>query len=194
MQFFPTDIPDVRIVRPRRFGDLRGYFAETYSAAKFAEHGVDLVFVQDNESLSAQAGTIRGLHFQAPPHAQDKLVRCPQGAILDVAVDIRVGSPTYGKHVSAVLSAENGDQMLVPKGFAHGFATLAPDSVVSYKVTDVYAPQCDAGVRFDDPALEIDWQTAPDAAVLSDKDTRLPGFADFQSPFVYRPDPQTPST
>lgn len=187
MQVIPTDIPAVKILRPQRFGDHRGYFVETYSAAKLAEHGIDLAFVQDNESLSAEVGTVRGLHFQSPPHAQDKLVRCPQGKILDVAVDIRVGSPTYGRHVTAVLSAENGDQLLIPRGFAHGFATLTPGAMVSYKVTDVYAPQCDAGIIWNDADLAIDWQTDAGAAVLSDKDVKLPTFADFESPFVYEP-------
>ena len=193
MQVIPTDIPAVKLIRPKRFGDHRGYFVETYSAAKFAEHGIDLTFVQDNESLSAEIGTVRGLHFQSPPHAQDKLVRCPQGQILDVAVDIRVGSPTYGQHVTAVLSAENGDQLLIPKGFAHGFATLTPDAMVSYKVTDVYAPQCDAGILWSDPDLAIDWRTNAADAVLSAKDAELPAFADFESPFVYDPAASTES-
>ncbi|MEM7626634.1 MAG: dTDP-4-dehydrorhamnose 3,5-epimerase [Planctomycetota bacterium] len=187
MQVTPTDISAVKLIHPKRFGDHRGYFVETYSAAKFASHGIELVFVQDNESLSAEVGTVRGLHFQSPPHAQDKLVRCPRGAILDVAVDIRVGSPTYGQHVTAVLSAENGDQLLVPKGFAHGFSTLTPDAMVSYKVTDVYAPQCDAGILWSDPDLAIDWQTEAGDAVLSEKDAALPTFADFESPFVFDP-------
>lgn len=186
MQVIPQSIPAVKLLRPKRFGDHRGYFAETYSAPKLAAEGIDLVFVQDNESLSAEQGTVRGLHFQSPPHAQDKLIRCPQGAILDVALDIRKGSPTYGQHVTAVLSAENGDQLLVPKGFAHGFATLTPDAMVVYKVTDVYAPQCDAGVLWSDPALGIDWQTDPKDAVLSEKDAVLPVFAEFESPFVYQ--------
>ncbi|MEM1109185.1 MAG: dTDP-4-dehydrorhamnose 3,5-epimerase [Planctomycetota bacterium] len=188
MEIIPTDIPAVKLLRPKRFGDHRGYFAETYSLPKLADAGIDLAFVQDNESLSAEQGTVRGLHFQSPPHAQDKLVRCVQGALLDVAVDIRKGSPTFGQHVSAVLSAENGDQLLVPKGFAHGFATLEPNTLVMYKVTDVYAPQCDAGILWKDPALGIDWQAPDDAAVLSDKDVKLPLLADLDNPFVYAPD------
>ncbi|MEO1237869.1 MAG: dTDP-4-dehydrorhamnose 3,5-epimerase [Planctomycetota bacterium] len=190
MQITPLSIPDVLLLEPKRFGDRRGYFAEVYSAAKLADHGIDLDFVQDNESLSAEPGTVRGLHFQTPPHAQDKLVRCAQGALLDVAVDIRRGSPTYGHHVTAVLSADNGHQLLVPRGFAHGFATLGPDTVILYKVTDVYAPECDAGLRWDDADLAIDWQLPgidPADAVLSDKDAALPGFAEFESPFVYEP-------
>ncbi|MBB6430130.1 dTDP-4-dehydrorhamnose 3,5-epimerase [Algisphaera agarilytica] len=187
MEIIPTDIPAVKLLRPKRFGDHRGYFAEVYSLPKLLDGGIDLTFVQDNESLSAEQGTVRGLHFQSPPHAQDKLVRCVQGVLLDVAVDIRKGSPTFGQHVTAVLSAENGDQLLVPKGFAHGFATLAPDTMVMYKVTDVYAPQCDAGILWKDPALGIDWQTAEDAAILSDKDVKLPLLAELDSPFVYDP-------
>lgn len=185
MQIIPTDIPAVKLLRPKRFGDHRGYFAETYSLPKLVEAGIDMTFVQDNESLSAEAGTIRGLHFQCPPHAQDKLVRCVQGSLLDVAVDIRKGSPTFGQHVSAVLSAENGDQLLVPKGFAHGFATLLPGTMVMYKVTDVYSPQCDAGLLWKDPQLGIDWQTLETDAVLSAKDVQLPTLAELDSPFVY---------
>lgn len=187
MQITPTDIPAVKLMQPKRFGDHRGYFAETYSRPKFADIGIDLVFVQDNESLSAEVGTVRGLHFQRPPHAQDKLVRCVQGKLLDVAVDIRKGSPTYGRHVTAVLSAEQGQQLLVPAGFAHGFATLEPGTMISYKVTGVYAPDCDAGLLWSDPALGIDWQTAAGDAILSDKDTKLPTLAEFDSPFVYDP-------
>ncbi|MEM9420370.1 MAG: dTDP-4-dehydrorhamnose 3,5-epimerase [Planctomycetota bacterium] len=187
MEIIPTDIPAVKTLRPKRFGDHRGYFAEVYSLPKLLDSGIDLTFVQDNESLSAEQGTVRGLHFQSPPHAQDKLVRCVQGALLDVAVDIRKGSPTFGQHVTAVLSAENGDQLLVPKGFAHGFATLEPNTMVMYKVTDVYAPQCDSGILWKDPALSIDWQTAEGAAILSDKDVKLPLLADLDSPFLHDP-------
>ena len=185
MQVTPLSIPAVKLIQPKRFGDHRGYFAETYSTPKFRAAGLDLTFVQDNESMSAEKGTVRGLHFQKPPHAQDKLIRCPQGAILDVALDIRRGSPTYGQHVAHVLSEENGDQMLVPKGFAHAFVTLLPDTMVMYKVTDVYAPDCDAGVLWSDPALGIDWQIDPASAILSEKDGRLPTLEDFQSPFTY---------
>lgn len=190
MDILPTDIPAVKLMRPKRFGDHRGYFAETYSQAKFADAGIDLVFVQDNESVSAEVGTVRGLHFQKPPHAQDKLVRCVRGKLLDVAVDIRKGSPTFGQHVTAVLSADNGDQLLVPAGFAHGFATLEPDTMISYKVTDVYAPQCDAGILWSDPALGIDWRVSggENKAILSDKDVKLPTLAELDSPFVYDPD------
>ena len=185
MKITPTDISDVLLIEPKRFGDHRGYFAETFKASALKDAGVELNWVQDNESLSATAGTVRGLHFQTPPSAQDKLVRCVQGSLLDVAVDIRVGSPTYGQHVSAVLSAENGHQLLVPAGFAHGFATLLPDTLVQYKVTNPYAPDCDAGIAWDDPALGIDWQVAAGQAVLSEKDTKHPALADYASPFKY---------
>ena len=185
MQVFPLDIPAVKLVRPKRFGDHRGYFAETYSHAKLLDHGVDLTFVQDNESLSAKRGTVRGLHFQRPPHAQDKLVRCVKGAVLDIALDIRKGSPTFGQHVTAELSAENGDQLLVPVGFAHAFVTLTDDCLVQYKVTDVYAPDCDAGVIWSDPALAINWPIDPGEATISDKDAKLPTLAQLDSPFTY---------
>lgn len=147
------------------------------------EAGIDLDFIQDNHSLSAERGVVRGLHFQAPPHAQDKLVRVVRGRILDVAVDIRRGSPNYGRFFSIELSAENGLQLLVPKGFLHGFATLEPNCEVLYKVTDVYAPDCEGGVIWNDPDLGIDWGLADDEVVLSDKDKLLPGFKDFESPF-----------
>ncbi|MEO1495511.1 MAG: dTDP-4-dehydrorhamnose 3,5-epimerase, partial [Pseudomonadota bacterium] len=148
-------------------------------------HGIDLDFVQDNHSVSAEVGTLRGLHYQSPPHAQDKLVRCGQGALFDVAVDIRRGSPTYGHWTGVELTAENGKQLLVPKGFLHGFATLEPDTEVLYKCTDFYAPESDGAVRFDDPDLGIDWGIDTAAAVLSDKDAAAPLFAAFDSPFTH---------
>ena len=178
MSILPLEIKDVWLIEPKRFGDSRGFFSETYREDMLAEAGFIERFVQDNHSLSAQAGTLRGLHFQKPPHAQDKLVRVCRGAILDVAVDLRAGSPTYGKAVTAELSAENGRQLLIPKGFAHGFVTMAPDTEVIYKVTDYYAPSCDSGIAWDDPDLAIDWQLA-DAPVLSDKDAKLPAFRDL---------------
>jgi len=141
--------------------------------------------VQDNHSLSRMVGTVRGLHFQSPPHAQDKLVRCGAGVIFDVAVDVRRGSPTYGKWVGVELSAENGRQLFIPKGFLHGFVTRAPNSELLYKCSDVYAPACDGAVRFDDPDLGIDWGIDPATAILSDKDARAQSFAAFQSPFTY---------
>jgi dTDP-4-dehydrorhamnose 3,5-epimerase len=167
------------LISLRRFGDARGHFAETYSRRDFAALGIPEEMVQDNQSFSAQAGTVRGLHFQVPPRAQAKLVRVLRGRILDVAVDIRHGSPTYGQHVAAELSAENGLMFYVPTGFAHGFSTLDPDTEVAYKVSDTYAPDCDRGLAWDDPALGIDWGVAQGAAVLSDKDHRHPRLADL---------------
>lgn len=179
-----TLLPDVLILTPRRFGDDRGWFVETFNAARVDEAGLSLAFVQDNHSMSARTGTLRGLHFQTPPHAQDKLVRCSKGAILDVAVDIRRGSPTYGKWVGVELSAENGRQLLVPKGFLHGFVTRAENTEVQYKCTDVYAPECDGGIRWDDPDIGIDWGLTGDP-VLSAKDTIAPLLRDYASPFVW---------
>lgn len=172
-------IPDVLILKPARFGDARGFFSETYNRSRLAAAGIDLDFVQDNQSLSAEPGTVRGLHFQTHPRAQAKLVRVVRGAILDVAVDLRHDSPTYGRHVAAEISAEAWNQILVPVGFAHGFCTLRPDTEVIYKVTDYYAPECDKGVLWNDPDLGIDWPVAADAAVLSDKDRRQPRFSDL---------------
>ncbi len=149
------------------------------------EAGLGFDWVQDNHSLSSQAGTVRGLHFQAPPHAQDKLVRCGKGRLFDVAVDVRRGSPTYGQWVGVELSFENGKQLLVPKGFLHGFATREPDTEIIYKCSDYYAPECDGAVRFDSPGLDIDWGLGDTAPVLSDKDRDAPLFAEFDSPFTY---------
>lgn len=163
----------------RRFADARGVFVETYSRRDFTALGIAEEFVQDNQSLSTQAGTIRGLHFQVAPAAQAKLVRVLRGRILDVAVDLRSGSATYGRHVSAELSAENGLMLYVPVGFAHGFCTLEPNTEVAYKVTSLYAPDCDRGLAWDDPALGIDWPVARAAAVLSDKDRRHPRLAEL---------------
>ena len=187
MDLRPTALEGVVVITPRRFGDARGFFSETWNARAFAEAGFDLGFVQDNHSKSAPAGTVRGLHFQAPPHAQDKLVRVVRGRVIDVAVDIRKGSPSYGHWVAEELSAENGCQLLVPKGFLHGFATLEPDTEVLYKCTDLYAPQTEGAVRFDDPDLGIDWGVAPEQATLSDKDAKAPRFAELDSPFTYAP-------
>ena len=180
-----TDLPGVLILTPQRFGDARGWFMETWNADRMAEAGLDLAFVQDNHSFSAQMGTLRGLHYQSPPRAQDKLVRCTRGAIRDVAVDIRRGSPTYGRWVRVDLTAENGRQLLVPKGFLHGFLTLAPDTEVQYKCTDTYAPSHDGAVRWD--TVGIDWgdEVAP---ILSAKDAAAPAMADWQSPFVWGDD------
>ncbi|KCZ89261.1 MULTISPECIES: dTDP-4-dehydrorhamnose 3,5-epimerase [Hyphomonas] len=176
-------IPDVKLVTPPRFGDDRGFFSETYNAQRFKEAGIDADFVQDNHSLSAKRGTVRGLHYQAPPFAQAKLVRVLRGAIIDVAVDVRKGSPTYGKWVSAELSAQNGVQIYVPRGFLHGFATLEPDTEIAYKVDNYYSKECDGAVLWNDPTLAIDWGIPSAEAVLSDKDAAAPAFADFETPF-----------
>ena len=177
-------LQDVKLVQPRRFGDHRGFFAETYSRRVYAEMGIDDEFVQDNHSLSAEAGTLRGLHFQGPPAAQAKLVRCGRGALFDVAVDIRKGSPTYGRWVGYELSSENGAQLFVPAGFAHGFVTLQPDTEIVYKCSDYYAPDCEGALRWDDPAIGIDWPLTVDP-VLSDKDAVAPSLAELDSPFVF---------
>ena len=180
-----TPLQGVLILTPARHGDARGFFSESWSRKVLAGHGIDLDFVQDNHSLSATVGTVRGLHFQSPPHAQDKLVRCGRGALFDVAVDIRVGSPTYGQWFGVELTAQNGKQLLVPKGFLHGFVTRTPDTEIVYKCTDYYAPECDGALRFDDPGIAIDWGFDLALAVLSAKDKAAPLLADFVSPFVY---------
>lgn len=185
MKIEHTALSGVVILTPARFGDHRGFFSESWSAKVMAAHGLDYDFVQDNHSLSAKVGTVRGLHFQTSPHAQDKLVRCGRGALRDVAVDIRHGSPTFGQSVAVDLTAENGRQLLVPKGFLHGFVTLEPDTEIVYKCTDYYAPDCDAGVRWNDPALNIDWGISEGDAVLSDKDTTAPLLADLPTYFTY---------
>lgn len=179
----PTAIPDVKVVTPKRFGDHRGFFSETYNRQRFAEAGIDMEFVQDNHSLSAAVGTIRGLHFQSPPFAQAKLVRVVRGRILDVAVDLRRSSRTYGRHVAVELSAENGRQLLVPIGFAHGFCTLEPGTEIQYKVSAYYSAAHDMGLAYDDPALGIDWPVAPDEAILSDKDRQQPPLAGLRAYF-----------
>jgi dTDP-4-dehydrorhamnose 3,5-epimerase len=180
MQVIETAIPAVKILVPKKHGDHRGFFSEVYSrkALREALGGVDLDFVQDNHSLSAEKGVLRGLHYQVAPAAQDKLVRVVHGAILDVAVDIRRGSPTFGKHVSATLSAQNWQQILVPVGFAHGFVTLEPNTEVLYKVTQPYSPQHERGIRWNDPALGIAWGIDATAAILSQRDTQHPPLRD----------------
>lgn len=170
---------------PNRHGDARGYFSETFRQDFFDEAVRPLSFVQDNESMSAEPGTVRGLHFQLNPKAQGKLVRCIGGALIDVAVDIRQGSPTYGQHVKAELSAENGQQLWIPPGFAHGFCTLAPNTVVTYKVTEYYSPQHDRGLRWNDPALGIDWPVSEEKAVLSVKDSAQPFLSQLDAGFFY---------
>lgn len=183
MKTMATALPDVMIIEPARFGDDRGWFSETWNAARMASVGLDFGFVQDNHSFSARKGTLRGLHYQAPPRAQDKLVRCSRGAILDVAVDVRRGSPQYGQWVGIELSAQNGRQLLVPKGFLHGFITLTDDTEVQYKCSDLYAPDCDGAVHF--ASVGVEWGFAPDAITVSDKDARAPAFADWTSPFTF---------
>jgi dTDP-4-dehydrorhamnose 3,5-epimerase len=178
-----TDIPDVKIITPKKFGDSRGFFSEVYNRNAFAAAGMELDFVQDNQSLSAQAGTLRGLHFQSPPFAQDKLVRVTRGRILDVAVDIRVSSPTFGKHVVVELSAENWRQLLVPVGFAHAFITLEANTEVIYKVTNYYSAANDLGLAWDDPELGIAWPAPPEGVTLSDKDRRHPRLRDLPPVF-----------
>lgn len=185
MEIVRLRIPEIVRLEPRRFQDSRGFFTETWNAKRMTDAGLPFDFVQDNHSHSAEAGTVRGLHYQSPPMAQAKLVRVAAGAILDVAVDVRRGSPTYGEWVAEELSAENGRQLLVPAGFLHGFVTLAPRTDVIYKVNAFYAPDCDGAVRFDDPTLGVDWGISPEAAVLSDKDAAAPAFKDFETPFVY---------
>lgn len=172
-------IPEVKLITPRVHRDARGHFCETYRSDALSRSGIDIVFVQDNYSLSTQKNVVRGLHFQTAPHAQDKLVRVIRGSILDVAVDLRRNSPTYGQHVSAVLSADNWGQLLVPIGFAHAFLTLEPNTEVAYKVSDYYAPECDKGLRWNDPALGIAWPVDEAGAVLSDKDQKLPLLKDM---------------
>lgn len=178
MQVIPSEIPDVRLILPKKHGDHRGFFSETYSKREFVRAGIDLDFVQDNHSLSVETGVLRGLHYQVPPKAQDKLIRVIRGSILDVAVDIRRGSPTFGRSVTAVLSAENWHQFFVPRGFAHGFVTLEPNTEVVYKVTDYYSPEHERGILWSDPALGIDWQTPISKVILSARDTQHPLFAE----------------
>jgi dTDP-4-dehydrorhamnose 3,5-epimerase len=182
----------VKLIHTRRFGDDRGWFSETYHRPRWTADGAAEEFVQDNHSYSKHVGTLRGIHFQAPPHAQAKLVRCIRGRILDYAVDLRAGSPTYGRHVAAELSADNGDQLYIPVGFGHAFVTLEPDSEVIYKVSDVYTPEADGGIRWDCPTIAIDWPLPPGGPVLSDKDRALPHLADWDSPFAYDGAPLRP--
>ena len=181
----------VTLINTLRFNDNRGWFSETFVDRRWREFGVDAEFVQDNHSFTAAAGTIRGIHFQVPPHSQAKLVRCVRGRIRDYAVDLRAGSPTYGKYVMAELSAENGDQLFIPNGFGHAFITLEPDCEVIYKVSDYYSPECDGGIRWDCLAIGIDWQLGGKQPSLSIKDSQLPILAEFSSPFSYNGSPLT---
>ncbi len=183
MKLVETEISDVLIIEPKVFSDYRGFFMETYSKRKLEAKGLYLGFIQDNQSMSARKGTLRGLHFQKNPKAQTKIVRCTKGAILDVAVDIRKGSPTYKKWVAVELSAENKKQVLVPKGFAHGFLTLVDDTEVQYKVDEYYAPEYERSIRFDDPELGIGWGTMD--IILSDKDRQAPTLSEVDNNFLY---------
>jgi len=183
MDVTPTEIPEVRIVRPRRFADERGYFCETYNRKSFEAAGFADIFVQDNQSLSRRRGTVRGLHFQIPPAAQAKLVRVLKGSILDVAVDIRRGSPSYGRSVAVTLTAEEGDQLYIPAGFAHGFCTLVDDVEILYKVTSPYSASHERGIAWNDPDLAIDWPVPDRLAVLSDKDRTLGRLRDLPAFF-----------
>jgi dTDP-4-dehydrorhamnose 3,5-epimerase len=190
MELKVTDLPGIFLLKPRRFTDSRGYFVETYNQRAFAAAGIDMHFVQDNQSFSAKASTIRGLHFQLPPAAQTKLVRAARGRVFDVAVDLRQGSPTFGRWIGVTLTADGGEQLLIPRGFAHAFCTLEDNCEVAYKTDDFYAPKSESGLMWNDPDLRIDWPITPNAAILSDKDSKLGFFRDFESPFFF--DPNTP--
>lgn len=170
---------EVLLIRPRRFADVRGYFTETYRQTDLTQRGINVQWVQENESLSVKKGTLRGMHFQKPPHAQAKLIRCLTGAILDVVIDVRPGSKTFGKHASVELSEESGHQLYVPTGFAHGFCTLTDNCRIAYKTSDYYAPAFEAGVAFDDPALGIEWPFDAKDLVVSDRDRTLPSLAEI---------------
>lgn len=193
MEIVATAIPEVKLIRPKRFGDHRGFFAEVYNRRTFEAMGLHFDFVQDNHSRSAQRGTLRGLHYQSPPFAQTKLVRVLKGSILDVAVDIRQGSPTFGRHVAVELSAEGFEQLLVPRGFAHGFVTLEDDVEVLYKVDAYYSAAHDHGIAWNDPDLAIDWPVSPVECVLSAKDAAQPAFADLPAHFPPAPFPCVPA-
>ncbi|WP_170329125.1 dTDP-4-dehydrorhamnose 3,5-epimerase [Ruegeria arenilitoris] len=183
MRVEQTKLDGVLLITPKRFEDTRGFFSESWNKQVMADAGLDIDWVQDNHSMSAQAGTVRGLHFQAPPHAQDKLVRCGRGALFDVAVDVRRGSPTYGKWVGYELSFENGRQLLIPAGFLHGFATLLPNTEIIYKCSDYYAPECEGAIRFD--SMDINWKLGGLDPLLSEKDSGAQAFSEFDSPFVW---------
>ena len=184
MQITDTALPGVKLIQPTRHGDARGYFSEVYREETLAEHGVAMRFVQENQSLSAAIGVLRGLHFQVPPMAQAKLIRVVAGAILDVAVDIRRGSPHYGKYVAVTLSGAQGNQLFVPEGFAHGFRTLEPDTLVIYKVNRYWSPEHERGLAWDAPELGIDWRLGERQPVLSEKDRHYPTLADLPAVFA----------
>ena len=184
MKFIKTDIPDVYILEPTIFGDNRGYFLESFNKYKFEEVIGKVSFIQDNESKSSK-GVLRGLHFQKPPYAQAKLLRCIKGKVMDIAVDIRKGSPTYGKHIAVELSGENKRQLFIPKGMAHGFSVLKENTVFAYKVDNIYIPEYDSGIRYDDKDLDLDWCLNENEIILSAKDQNLPCLKDFDSPFNF---------
>jgi dTDP-4-dehydrorhamnose 3,5-epimerase len=185
MEILATAFPEVRIVAPERFGDARGFFSETWNARALAEAGIDAPFVQDNHARNRRQGTLRGLHYQIPPCAQGKLLRVTRGAVLDVAVDIRRGSPTFGQHVAVLLSAENWHQLWVPAGFAHGYCTLEDDTEVQYKTTHYYSPPHERGLAWDDPALSIRWPIEAACPVVTERDRRLPRLAEQPDLFEY---------
>ncbi|MCK1716165.1 dTDP-4-dehydrorhamnose 3,5-epimerase [Bradyrhizobium sp. 143] len=185
MKIERVDIPDVLLLTPAKHSDPRGFFSETFRADVLVARGVAAAFVQDNHVSSTQRGVLRGLHYQLPPHPQGKLVRCSRGAILDVGVDIRAGSPTFGRHIAAELSAANWRQLWLPPGFAHGYVTLTDDCEVIYKVTDYYAPDCDRGIAWDDPDLGIDWRISAAGVILSDKDRKQPRLRDVSPAFQF---------
>ena len=187
MKVMETKISGLKIIDPDCFGDNRGWFMETYNIEKYAKMGIDTVFVQDNQSMSAKKGTLRGLHFQIDPMAQAKLVRCTKGAVIDVAVDIRKGSPTYKQWVSVELSAENKRQFFIPRGFAHGFLTLTDDVEFEYKVDNLYSKECDRGIRYDDPSINVDWGGLLNGMepILSEKDMTSPLLEDSDVNFIY---------
>tara|TARA_B100000927_G_scaffold289506_1_gene286260 strand:- start:1653 stop:2204 length:552 start_codon:yes stop_codon:yes gene_type:complete len=183
MEIYSLEIPEVKVIKPKKNIDNRGYFSEVYSNKSMKENGVDLNFLQDNQSLSVDINVVRGLHYQAEPFAQDKLLRCLTGSLLDVAVDLRKDSPTFGKHIKKVISAENFEQILVPIGFAHGFVTLEENTTVLYKVTNFYSPKHDFGVFWNDPELGIDWGIDVSKAIVSEKDQKQPHFKDLKNLF-----------
>ncbi|TPW27097.1 dTDP-4-dehydrorhamnose 3,5-epimerase [Martelella alba] len=185
MEIEQTAISGLVLLTPKRFGDSRGFFEETWNRKTMSDLGVEIDFVQDNHSLSSTVGTVRGLHFQAPPNAQAKLVRCGRGRLFDVAVDVRKGSPTYGQWFGVELSFENGKQLLIPEGFLHGFMTLEPETEIVYKCSDYYAPASDGGIRYNDPDIGIVWPLNGIEPVLSAKDAAAPFLSDFNSPFVF---------
>ncbi|GGF92242.1 dTDP-4-dehydrorhamnose 3,5-epimerase [Paenibacillus abyssi] len=184
MIILETHLPDLKLIEPAVFGDHRGFFMESYNEKTYQKHGIMQTFIQDNHSLSVEAGVLRGLHYQLHPQAQTKLVRCTAGSIYDVVVDIRKGSPTYGQWQGFILSAANKRQLLVPQGFAHGFCTLVPNCEVMYKVDALYSPDHDRGIAWNDPTLGIDWPTS--APILSDKDTKHPMLTDAEHNFIYK--------